>query len=265
VSVSHAFAQRLAGGAPIPEPVALVVAHADDETLWAGAALPRLSRLTLVHLTDSAPADMADAGRLGFATRADYARARADELEVALAALDAKPDRIAYGLPDKEAAAHLPDLVARLAHDLRDAVAILTHPYEGGHPDHDTAALAVRAAADRIGGRTGRRPSLAEFACYHQQAGARRFGHFWPDPDCPEQVRPLDPDERGRVARAIAAHGSQAAVIDGWCPQAERWRAAPAYDFTAPPPPGASLYDGFGWSITSGRWRRLAEAVAACA
>ncbi|MGH1570453.1 hypothetical protein ACRAWG_06980 [Methylobacterium sp. P31] len=40
MSASHAFAQRLAGGAPISEPVALVVAHADDETLWAGAALP---------------------------------------------------------------------------------------------------------------------------------------------------------------------------------------------------------------------------------
>ncbi len=263
LSASLAFARRLASGTPIPDPVAVVVAHADDETLWAGTALLRLSGLILIHLTDSAPADMADAARLGFATRADYARARSDELDAALAVLDARPRRIAYGLPDQEAVAHLPDLVARLAHDLTDVAAVLTHPYEGGHPDHDTAALAVRKAAARIGDRTGRAPALAEFACYHRHAGTRRFGHFWPDAGCPEQVRPLEAAERARVAQAIAAHRSQAAVIDGWCPQAERWRPAPAYDFTAPPPPGASLYDGFGWSITAARWRGLAEAVAA--
>src|SRR4051794_32503283 len=63
---SPVFAQRLASGAPFSEPVALLVAHADDETLGAGSAIPRLSRLTLVHLTDSAPVDMEDAVRLGF-------------------------------------------------------------------------------------------------------------------------------------------------------------------------------------------------------
>ena len=263
LSASLAFARRLASGAPITDPVALVVAHADDETLWAGGALPRLSGLILIHLTDSAPADMADAARLGFASRTAYARARAEELAAALAVLEVRPERRAYGIPDKEAVEHLPDLVARLADDLKDVAAILTHPYEGGHPDHDTAALAVRRAAERIGGRTGRMPALAEFACYHQHAGARRFGRFWPDAGCPEAARPLDPAERGRVARALAAPRSPAAVIDGWCPQAERWRAAPAYDFTAPPPPGSSLYDGFGWSITAAQWRRLAGAAAA--
>ena len=63
------FARRLAAGEPIDEPVAVVVAHADDETLWCGSALPRLRNCRLIHLTDSAPRDMADANRLGIASR----------------------------------------------------------------------------------------------------------------------------------------------------------------------------------------------------
>ena len=259
LSPSHAFAQRLARGAPICEPVALVVAHADDETLWAGAAIPRLSRLTLVHLTDSAPVDSIDAVRLGFSSRGDYARARAAELDAALAVLGGLPHRLAYGVPDKQCIEYVEAIVERLVRDLPSVAAILMHPYEGGHPDHDTAALAVRIAARQIERGTGRAPALVEFACYHAHEGARCFGCFSPDPACPEQVRPLSAPDRARVERALAEHRTQADVIDGWCPRMERWRAAPTYEFASPPPPGTSLYDGFGWAMTSTRWRQRAQ------
>ncbi len=253
------WARRLASGARIDAPVALVIAHPDDETLWAGATLPRLAQLTLVLLTDGAPRDMADAGRLGIATHADYAARRAAELDAALAALGVAPKRIAYGLPDQEVTERIAEVAERLARDLIGVEAILTHPYEGGHPDHDAAALAVRLAARRM----VPAPAVVEFACYHQVAGERRFGVFWPDDGAPEQVRALTEEERVRVDRAIAAHATQAAVIGDWRPEAERWRAAPACDFALPPPPGVALYDGFGWAMTSARWRALAaEAIA---
>lgn len=254
MSEAEAFARRLASGDPIADPVAVVVAHPDDETLWAGSALRRFRDLTLIHLTDGAPQDMADARRLGFTTRAGYAAARAGELDRALAALECDARRIDYAIPDQQACLAMDELVGRLATDLAGMAAVITHPYEGGHPDHDAAAFAVARAA----------PVRVEFACYHEHDGARRFGSFWADPACPEAVRPLSPGDTARVETALAAHATQAAVIDGWRPAVERWRAAPVYDFSRAPPPGACLYDRFGWTLTGARWRghAVAEPVA---
>lgn len=254
---SDAFAARLASGEPIAERVAVVVAHPDDETLWTGSVLPRLRDALLIHVTDGAPFDMADAGRLGFSTREDYAAARAAELDRALALVGASPERRGYRIADQEVMANRAALVDRLAADLAGAAMVITHPYEHGHPDHDACAYAVRAAVDRLAERGEGTPAIVEFACYHLRDGERRFGAFWPG-EADEHARALSAPERGRVAAALAAHGSQAAVIDGWVPTHERWRAAPAYDFAAPAAPGAALYDGFGWAMTAARWRGLA-------
>lgn len=253
------FTTRLARGVSIAEPVAVVVAHADDETLWAGSALTRLERARLIHLTDSAPRDMADAARLGFPSRQAYRQARAAELERALTTLGARPERRAYGAPDQEVILNLEETVDRLVDDLSGVDAVLCHPYEGGHPDHDAAALAVRLAVGRLAARTGHRPHIVEFACYHASRGERVMGEFWPDPTRAECTRVLAPAERARLAAALDAHRTQAGVIDGWIPAVERWRAAPVYDFAARPPPGEVLYDGFGWTMTSARWRALAQ------
>ncbi len=246
---AHDWAERLASGEPIDAPVALVVAHPDDETLWAGAALDRLRHLTLILLTDGAPEDMGDAQRLGFTTREDYARARANELTRALEALDARPKLIRYEVPDKQVVEHLPELIERLRRDLTGAELVITHPHDGGHPDHDAAALAVSRAASA---------PIVEFACYAQVKGARVFGRFVADPDSPEWARPLDAPDRARVDSALAAHATQALVFGEWRPEAERWRAAPRYDFTQPAPGEGALYDGFGWTLTSHRWRTIA-------
>jgi len=248
------WARVLASGVPVTEPVALVVAHPDDETLFAGAALGRLHELTVIMVTDGAPADMGDARRLGFASREEYAAARAGELRSALAVLAPQARLVHYEVADQEAVAHLPALVERLARDLAGAAAVLTHPYEGGHPDHDAVACAVHRAVAGL----AEPPAIVEFACYARFDGTREFGRFVADPARPEQVRLLDPADAARVETALAAHVSQAAVFGAWRPRAERWRAAPAYDFAAPPPGEACLYDEFGWTLTSARWRELA-------
>ncbi len=251
---ADAWARLIASGAPIARPVAVVVAHADDETLWAGSAIGRMAECRLIHLTDSSPRDLADARRLGFATRGAYAAARAQELDAALVALGATPTRIGYGVADQEVVDRLPPIVERLTADCAGVGAIATHPYEGGHPDHDAAALAVRVAADRLG------VPVVEFASYNLHGGERVWARFEPDPDCPEHSRPLLPDERARIGLALAAHASQAGVFGDWRPGVERWRAAPRHDFTRPPPGEGCLYDGFGWALTSHRWRERAAA-----
>ncbi|WP_375392253.1 PIG-L family deacetylase [uncultured Sphingomonas sp.] len=257
MSAGDRWAARLAGGDGIAERVAVVVAHPDDETLWAGPLLGRLGDGLLIHLTDGAPAAMTDARRLGFATRAAYAAARAAELDAALTALGYTGERRGYGVRDQAAVLVLEALETRLTADLAGATVVVTHPYEGGHPDHDAAALAVRRAADRLA------IPVVEFACYHQLEGQRVFGRFWPGPR--EHTRPIAPAEAARIDAGLRAHVTQADVFGAWRPSEERWRAAPRYDFMAPPPPGEALYDGFGWTMTSARWREAAaRELAAC-
>lgn len=243
------LAARLASGERIDQPVAIVVAHPDDESLWLGTALRRLPNAILIHLTDGAPEDMRDARRLGFDTREAYSAARSRELDAALRLLEVRPRRIGYGFVDQGLAHHLPELVDRLREALAGMQAVVTHPYEGGHPDHDAAAFAVRRA---FAG------EIVEFAAYHLAGGKRVWGRFWPDAETPEHIRPLSADERALVARAIDAHETQRDVTGGFRPAAEHWRPAPRYDFAAPPPPGEALYDSFGWTLTSAKWRELA-------
>lgn len=252
---AHDWARRLAAGGPIGAPTALVVAHPDDETLFAGSALARLTDITVILVTDGAPEDMGDARRAGFATGQDYAAARAAEMQAALAVLAPHARLVSYRVPDQRTVERLGEVTRRLADDLAAMALVLTHPYEGGHPDHDAVACAVHRAAARLGAGA---PAIVEFACYACFDGLREFGRFVPHPAAPEQVRPLDPADRDRLERALAAHATQAAVFGRWRPLAEHWRAAPAYDFAAPPPGETCLYDQFGWPLTSARWRALA-------
>jgi LmbE family N-acetylglucosaminyl deacetylase len=251
------WAARLAAGGRITAPVAIVVAHADDETLFAGPLLGRADDALLIHVTDSAPRNMTDARRLGFDTREDYAAARGAEVDAALVALGARPRRSAHGVPDQDAVLHIATIADRLADELAGIRLVATHAYEGGHPDHDAVACAVRLAV----GRLDPAPALVEFPSYHLRDGERIWAEFWPDAAHAEHIRSLDSIDRRRIDAALAAHASQAGVFEDWRPRVERWRAAPYHDFTAPPPPGACLYDRFGWAITGIIWRRHAAAA----
>ena len=255
------IAARLAGGGRVGEPVALVAAHPDDEVLGLGAHLHLFDRLTLIHLTDGAPLDMGDARRAGYADRDAYAAARAAELDAALAVLGVRPRRrLAYGLTDQTLVDRLPDLCARLARDLAGHASVFTHAYEGGHPDHDAAALAVAVARLRIGPGG---PAAFEFAGYYGVGGALQANRFHADAEAPETAVRLDAPACARKARALAAHASQAGVLAGFAPAVERWRPAPAYDFAAPPPCGEAHYDRYGWALTSAAWRERAAAALA--
>lgn len=232
------FLAELAGQGPIRRPVALVVAHPDDETIAAGATLARFLDLTLIHITDGAPQDPAVARAHGFTTREAYAAARAAELTAALAAACARPVRsLAYGIPDGEVPSALPTLAARLAADLLPMAAVITHPYEGGHSDHDACAEAVQTAVARLAALTGRAPARLEFASYYRRGALLRPGRFWPDRSCPELVLHFAGPAAGRRAAALACFTSQAGNLRYFPAATERYRAAPDYDFSRPPPP----------------------------
>src|SRR5262249_23008813 len=129
--------------------------------------------------------------------------------------------------------------LAALCRELRPDV-LLTHAYEGGHPDHDAVALAAAAAVAMLrsalgssGGRAspergaGRQPpELVEMALYHAAGGELTRGAFLPagrgrsagggasgggaEDVCRLRLAPAEIERKRRMA---ACHASQAAVI----------------------------------------------------
>ena len=245
---------------PIEEPVALVVAHPDDETLALGGSLHLFRRLLLIHVTDGAPLSLGDAAREGFDGPAAYAAARSTELDAALALVPGgRIARMTLGISDQLATAAIPDITTRLhqvfaAHDVRT---VLTHCYEGGHPDHDAVAAAVQ--------RTG--AEVFEFAGYHaDRNGALRTGEFLTYPghiagyDPPLTTSPeatvihLQSDDLARKQAMLACFRTQREILSHFDPSVERFRRAPRYDFAQPPHPGRLLYEAWGW-MNGQAWR----------
>ncbi len=255
---ARAVLSALADNGPIKLPLMIVVAHPDDETLGLGAQLGRLRNARLLHATDGAPRDGEDARAHGFACLADYAAARRRELAAALRAGDAAEVRMAMlGIPDKDACLDLAGLSRQLARWLRRErpVAVLTHAYEGGHPDHDAAAFAVHAACRRLA--AGDCPAIIEMPISHAVDGSMVTGVFLPG-DREEVALPLGDAGLRRKRRMIDCFRTQRETLGCFELGPERFRPAPAYDFRAPPHPGALLYETYGWGISGADWRRRA-------
>jgi len=237
-STNNGLLAELAETGPIRTAVAMVVAHQDDETIAAGGTIARMLDLTLIHITDGAPLDLAISQAHGFETRAAYSAARALELEAALTAACARPvRRLCYAVPDGEVAGHFDEIVERLAADLMPAEAVITHPYEGGHVDHDACARAVHMAVAILQNIMGRSPTVFEFASYYLQHGIVRAGLFWPEAGSPEVEIRLSSTALCRREAAFHCFKSQSGNLGYFSLDTERFRRAPAYDFSLPPPP----------------------------
>ncbi|MGX7706034.1 PIG-L deacetylase family protein [Methylobacterium sp. Gmos1] len=262
---AEAFLAALADPAcgPVPaQSAALVVAHPDDESIGCGAQLPRLLGLTVIHVTDGVPRDGGDAMRRGFPDPTAYAAARARELDAALTLAGIEQARrIALGYPDGGVAEAIAPLARQLA-DLftaRGITVALTHAVEGGHPDHDAVALALRGARRLLG---PDRLAVIEMPFYHAGPDGFDAGSFLPtDPPRRAIALHLDPEDCAFKAELFAAHASQAATLNRVPIALERFREAPEGGFGLLPNGGRLLYEISGSGLTGERFRTLAEAA----
>lgn len=237
----------------------LMVAHPDDETIALGSQLCRCQDLILLHLTDGAPHNLVDARRYGFEDAASYAAARSTELDAALAAGAVKARRLGLNWADQSLSGSLFELarwVMGVLEELRPHV-LITHAYEGGHPDHDAAAFAGQLAASGLASAV--RPERLEFAGYNGARGLVQWGRFIPKRNHPAAEIMLTKQERARKKAMLACFQTQAGVLADAPLNRERLRTAPQYDFTAPPHAGALWYEGKGWGATGESWRAGAK------
>jgi LmbE family N-acetylglucosaminyl deacetylase len=245
-----------------PAPSAMVVlAHPDDETVGAASLLPVLTLAAFVYLTDGAPRQLDDALHAGCANREEYATVRRGELLSALARAGVDAKRVEFvDCVDQELSRQLAALALWLEILLREhaPAIVLTHPYEGGHPDHDAAAFAVHAAARRIALSGGNPPILAEFTSYHARDGAWEFGTFLPSHQ-PVVTRELTPEQVALKRTLMDCYATQRGVLRHVPLVVERFRLAPDYDFTSPPHEGPLLFEQFPWGVTGAEWRARAR------
>jgi LmbE family N-acetylglucosaminyl deacetylase len=241
--------------------VAVVVAHPDDETIGLGAQLPRLRGISLVHVTDGAPRSGQHATDHGFASWQAYAAARQRELEAAVALAGVPIDAlVSFDIPDQEAAYCLATISRRLAtlfHE-RPISLVLTHAFEGGHPDHDSCAFAVQGACRLISTAGLTPPLVIEMPYYTKGDDGWRMQHFG-DNALPETAIVLEPESQRLKKAMLEAHASQKAVLSLFSFSAERFRCAPSYDFTRLPNGGALLYEGQHWGMTGTRWLEASQ------
>jgi LmbE family N-acetylglucosaminyl deacetylase len=190
----------------------------------------------------------------------EYADLRRRELRAALetAGVQRLP-LVCLGYADQEASFHMGRIARQLARLLRRfrARLVFTHPYEGGHPDHDACAAAARFALQLMDERT--RPHLLEFASYH----ASPTGSFETERLLGRSKRnwkrPLTEEQRRHKRDVLSRYTSQQRVLQEFPLEREPIREAPRYCFAKPPQRGKLLYENFTWGITGRRWRTQAR------
>jgi LmbE family N-acetylglucosaminyl deacetylase len=222
----------------------VLVAHPDDETVGCGSLLQRMSDPIVAFATDGAP--RSDYFWKSFGSRASYARVRASEAEQALAFAGVAHSHFLCEdefIADQELFRSLGTAYKSLAEliecDLPDA--ILTHAYEGGHPDHDACSFLASLAGHQY------EFPVWEMPLYHRAGGAigiQSFIHSIGEIEIQPSI-----EEHELKRQMFSAHASQAHVLGGFPNRTERFRPMLNYDFTRAPHPGVLNYEAWQWPM----------------
>jgi N-acetylglucosamine malate deacetylase 2 len=203
----------------------IVVAHPDDEAIAAGALLRRLARAGVICVTDGAP-------RTGnFARDAGF-----------------------------EAVFNLVAATRHLAHWILPGFThVVTHAYEGGHPDHDSVAFCVHAACALVTNERKTPPIIVEAPVYSAPGGRLVRNKFIPHGDAgPVSTFKLSSAEQNLKRRMFDCHVTQRNVFAHFDVTEEKFRQAPRYHFSDAPHPGDAGYNQYMRPFTGRIWRHHA-------
>ena len=243
------------------EKVLVAAAHPDDEVAGAGAMYRYIERALFMHVTDGAPRDMLDAMAHGFRSAEEYSEARRKELMRSLSVVGIKPeDCFQAWVPDQLSSFNLVKIALRLVELIKEIEpeSILVLPYDGGHPDHDSVCFSVHAAAALLRREGVLPPPMIEYPLYHERNGRLSVMEFIPKEGFDDITVILTEEQKRLKAQMMDSFTTQAGLLKRFPLDFERFRAAPAYDFTAPPHDGGLHYERFNWGVDGRKWRELA-------
>ena len=155
---------------------------------------------------------------------------------------------------------YLAELTRRITTFLQQSAAsiVVTHPYEGGHPDHDATAFATHTALRLMKQNGFKPPVLFEMALHPAKNGEERAAEFLLDPG--RETTTLLLDERSQQLKQLMLEccdtQRKSLVTSGIAP--EKFRIPPDYDFRAPPQHGKLHYENFDWAPSRDEWQSLA-------
>jgi N-acetylglucosamine malate deacetylase 2 len=231
--------------------------HPDDEVIGASTLLGRLAKkVFVVYVTNGAPETTAE----GY-DRLAYVSVRRREAEAVLRSCAIPIDNALWlDVPDQQTSFRL----RYLAETFRDFLeghrpAFVVGPsYEGGHPDHDSTALALAVACSAL----RHPPTRLEMLSYHHRNQQFETDRFLTDPPGIRQQRvALDESARRRKQALFDLYTSQREVLKFFPIAHECFREAPDYDFLQPPGSDPLYYEFFEWGINGQGWREQARAL----
>ena len=233
---------RLGGSSAIEQLLGsplVLVAHPDDESVGCGMLLQGIKAAGILLCTDGGPAIARPWYMRVLHSRTRYSGKRLAEFRSASHIAGVRYTCEMKGIQDQllyksleRAAGFLADYIVQYRPD-----AILSHAFEGGHPDHDCCAFLAHWA--------GRKFSLPvwEMPLYYRPAPSsplvyQRFLCCYGN----EVELFAEPDKLLRKTMMLSEHRSQAGVISRFDKTREVFRPQPAYDFSVNPNPALSSF-----------------------
>jgi LmbE family N-acetylglucosaminyl deacetylase len=244
--------------------ILLLVAHPDDETIGFGGHISQCPKLHIVYLTEGSPEDLKYARNCGCNSMKEYAELRKNELERALAVCGFNYNNY-YNLKSIDLG-----VVYSLEKVIREALALiltiqptvfLTHPYEGGHPDHDCAAyIGQKCAEILLKNRVMSTIRRFEFTCYHGKNGYLETGTFLNHSENITAIQ-LSLENKQIKENMLKCYHSQKEMLSLFCTCKETFRPAPVYSFINPPHDGQLLYERMNMGIEGQYWRNIVNSA----
>lgn len=244
--------------------ILLLVAHPDDETIAFGGHISDCPNLFIVHLTEGSPDNLLYASRNGCSGKKAYAELRMNELENALQVCkfdhnhycNLRYNDLGVVYTIENALWEILHLIEKIQPEV-----IMTHPYEGGHPDHDCAAYISQKTIEILSPRYGlSQIQRVEFTCYHGRNGYLETGTFLGDSETVKTIQ-LSLESKQKKVDMFECYYSQKEMLSLFMVDKEMFRIAPVYSFGSPPHDGKLLYETMDMGIDGQSWREIVDVV----